>query len=74
MLDSDLYEIMDAVVNCGLESLEVKWKAEASVCVVAASGGYPGEYVAGKPIEGLDRVEDAIVFHAGTRMEDGREW
>ena len=72
LLDSDLYEIMDAVVNCGLDSLEVKWKEESSVCVVAASGGYPGEYVSGKPIDGLDSVDNALVFHAGTRVENGQ--
>src|SRR5207302_942864 len=67
--------IMDACVNCTLESIEVEWKSEASACIVAASGGYPGEYTTGKLIEGLDRAahsEGCLVFHAGTRDENGQ--
>ena len=41
-------------------------------CVVMASGGYPGRYEKGFPITGLDKIEDAVVFHAGTAMEEGR--
>jgi phosphoribosylamine--glycine ligase len=49
------------------------WAQGSAVCVIAASGGYPGEYSVGKPISGLNEVgRDAIVFHAGTRR-DGDE-
>ena len=51
------------------------WSEEAAVTVVLASGGYPGPYETGTPIEGLEdaaRVEGAVVFHAGTAMRDGR--
>jgi phosphoribosylamine--glycine ligase len=75
LLETDLVEVMDAVINCGLEEMEVKWKREAACCVVAASGGYPGEYKTGKLIEGLDRAaqaEGCVVFHAGTREENGQ--
>ena len=51
------------------------WKKDASVCVVVASGGYPGRYKMGIPIEGLDAAssgEGVIVFHAGTALEEGR--
>lgn len=41
-------------------------------CVVMASGGYPGAYEKGFPITGLDEIEDAVVFHAGTAMDNGR--
>ena len=46
----------------------------ASVCVIAASGGYPGKYASGLPIAGLDSVkgEDVVVFHAGTAAKDGQ--
>ena len=68
-LENDLVELLDASVNGALDKIELKWKAEASVCVVMASGGYPGSYAKGKPILGL--AEAAIlpnvkVFHAGT--------
>lgn len=51
------------------------WRAEASVCVVAAAGGYPGSYEKGKTIEGLDdagRMRDVVVFHAGTKKAQAK--
>ncbi|MDO4745820.1 MAG: phosphoribosylglycinamide synthetase C domain-containing protein, partial [Bacillota bacterium] len=52
-----------------LADVEIKWKDERAVCVVLASGGYPGSYEKGKLISGLDDVdEDVVVFHAGTKM------
>jgi phosphoribosylamine--glycine ligase len=68
-LENDLVELLDASVNGTLDKIELKWKAAASVCVVMASGGYPGNYAKGKPILGLAeaaRLPDAKVFHAGT--------
>ena len=67
-LDSDLFEIMEAVSNKELDKVEVKWKDEYVACLVLASAGYPGSYEKGKVITGLDQVsEDIIVFHAGTK-------
>jgi phosphoribosylamine--glycine ligase len=71
-LDTDLFELLNATVDRQLAARTAKWKPEAAVCVVMASGGYPGKYATGKAIEGLDRVNDATVFHAGTRLENGR--
>ena len=71
-LDTDLADIFLATVNGRLGELEINWKDEAAVCVVLASGGYPGPYEKGVPIEGLDRVDGALVFHAGTSLADGR--
>ena len=52
--------------------MEIKWKEERAVCVVLASGGYPGSYEKGKLISGLGDVdEDVVVFHAGTKKVDG---
>jgi phosphoribosylamine--glycine ligase len=68
-LENDLVELLDASVNGALDKIELKWKAAASVCVVMASGGYPGSYAKGKPILGLAeaaRLPDVKVFHAGT--------
>lgn len=72
-LDSDLFDIMNAVATKTLNQVEVKWKDEHVACLVLASGGYPGSYEKGKVIRGLDKVnEDIIVFHAGTKMIDGQ--
>jgi phosphoribosylamine---glycine ligase len=68
-LESDLVELLDASLNGTLDKIELKWKAEASVCVVMASGGYPGSYAKGKPILGLAeaaKLPNTKVFHAGT--------
>lgn len=70
-LGSDLVQIMLAVVEERLGSQEIKWYGGASVCVVMASGGYPGSYEKGKIISGLEDVDQAMVFHAGTRMREG---
>ena len=75
LLETDLVEIMDASVNGRLDELNVVCSSGSSVCVVAASGGYPGDYETGKLIEGLDRAaqsEGCLVFHAGTREVNGQ--
>jgi phosphoribosylamine--glycine ligase len=71
-LKSDLLDIVWACVNGRLDEVKIEWSDEASVCVVLASRGYPGEYPTGLPISGLDGVEAGVqVFHAGTRRTDG---
>ena len=55
-LENDLVELLDASVNGTLDKMELKWSPVASVCVVMASGGYPGNYAKGKPISGLDEA------------------
>ena len=68
-LENDFVELLDASVNGTLGTMELKWSPLASVCVVMASGGYPGSYAKGKPIHGLDgaaRLPNVKVFHAGT--------
>lgn len=68
-LDSDLLEALLWTISGG--SLpKLSWKKEASVCVVLASGGYPGVYEKGKKISGLDKArffKDVVIFHAGSR-------
>jgi phosphoribosylamine--glycine ligase len=72
LLKSDLAEILWAETNDRLHEATVEWSDGACVGVVMASGGYPDQYQTGYPIAGLGSVEDAIVFHAGTRLgEDG---
>jgi len=73
-LDSDLYEAFEACVDGRLSNTEFRWKPGASVCVVAASGGYPGAYKTGLPIRGLPQtaaMPDVEIFHAGTVLIDG---
>lgn len=73
MLKSDLVEIMEAVIDNRLDQANVEWHEGASVCVVLASGGYPGEYTNGYEITGLDDVPDGVsVYHAGTALKDGK--
>jgi phosphoribosylamine--glycine ligase len=73
-LETDLLEIFLASLNGTLHEIEMKWSNESAVCVVLASGGYPGSYPKGLPIEGLDGVDahNALVFHAGTANRDGQ--
>lgn len=75
LLQSDLAEIMVACAKGTLQPEMVEWSDKAAVCVVMASGGYPGSYKKGLPITGLKAagaMEDVVVFHAGTREEDGK--
>ena len=68
-LENDLVELLDASVNGTLGKVELKWSPMSSVCVVMASGGYPGSYAKGKVIRGLDDaagLSNTKVFHAGT--------
>lgn len=66
-LETDLCDIFMAVTENRLADVPVKWSDKKAVCVVLASGGYPGSYEKGKEITGLDKVdEDVVVFHAGT--------
>ncbi|SEG75469.1 phosphoribosylamine--glycine ligase [Paenibacillus sp. UNC499MF] len=71
-LKTDLLEIILATLEGRLADLDIEWSEEAAVCVILASGGYPGSYPKGLPIEGLDAAGGALVFHAGTALEDGR--
>ena len=71
-LDSDLFEIMNAVIDGKLDEMDIRWKDDAACCVVMASGGYPTAYEKGKEITGLDDVKESIVFHAGTAVKDGK--
>src|SRR5690606_1217123 len=71
-LKTDLADIFMATVEGRLADIEIEWSDEAAVCVVLASGGYPGPYEKGKPITGLEQVDESVVFHAGTAAQDGQ--
>ena len=73
-LDSDLLEAIEASIEGRVSDGDFRWSQEASVCVVMASGGYPGTIEVGKRISGIDdadRVDGVKVFHAGTSVRDG---
>jgi len=76
LLETDLLDIMEAVTDERLESVDIRWKNAYSACVVLASGGYPSAYKTGFAINGLDEDGNAkkggvIVYHAGTEYRDG---
>jgi phosphoribosylamine--glycine ligase len=74
-LTSDFAELCEALCQGRLNSYKATWNSGAAVCVVLASGGYPGPYAKGKIISGLDMAEEdrrVAVFHAGTRLEGDR--
>lgn len=74
-LQSDLMPILLGTVDGTLDEVDIRWDPRPALCVVMASGGYPIGYRKGFPIEGLEdvaRMEDVVVFHAGTALEDGR--
>jgi len=72
LLDTKLSEVCLAIIEGNLARLPIVWREEKGVCVVIASGGYPNDYKVGFTIGGLESVEDVIVFHAGTKQQDGR--
>ncbi|MDR0519389.1 MAG: phosphoribosylamine--glycine ligase [Clostridiales Family XIII bacterium] len=73
-LDTDLADIFIAATQDRLAEQEIAWSEERAVCVVMASGGYPGSYEKGEAIHGLSEVDsDVVVFHAGTKLGAGGE-
>jgi len=73
-MDSDLLGACIASIEGRVSEGDLKWSRDAAVCVVMASGGYPGSYESGKKITGIeeaDRLEGIKVFHAGTSARDG---
>lgn len=70
-LKGDLVDLLEATIDGRLDSVQAEWDPCAACCVVMASGGYPGEYRTGLPIEGLGEG-GALVFHAGTKIDHGQ--
>lgn len=74
-MKSDIVPLLLAVANGDLSRHTIEWHDRASVCVVMAAGGYPGDYARGDEIHGLDQaanLEDLFVFHAGTALKNGK--
>jgi len=72
LLKTDLVDLFLATVDRELDKCKIEWHQGYCVSVVLSSGGYPGKYETGKEIFGLDEVKDAVVFHAGTKLENNR--
>tara|TARA_B100000959_G_scaffold274629_1_gene326811 strand:+ start:49707 stop:51014 length:1308 start_codon:yes stop_codon:yes gene_type:complete len=71
-LSSDIVPVLVACANGEINNHKPKWDNDTAVCVVMASGGYPGNYDKGKTIRGIDEanaVEGVVVFHAGTKLD-----
>jgi phosphoribosylamine--glycine ligase len=74
-MKGDIVPILEACMKGTLSQHRIEWDRRASVCVVMASKGYPGDYEKGKVIAGLkevSRMEGVFVFHAGTALKDGQ--
>jgi phosphoribosylamine--glycine ligase len=73
-LQTDLVDILLAIIDNRLSELTVEWNNDACIGVVMASAGYPGNYKTGFPITGLDKLdEEIIVFHAGTKLGENSQ-
>lgn len=71
-LKSDIVDLFEGVAEGNLDKRDIEFDERAAVCVMLVSGGYPQAYAKGYEITGLDMVEDSVVFHAGTKMQNGK--
>lgn len=74
-LKTDIIDIFEAIIDERLSGINIEWENRSAVCVILASGGYPGKYVTGLEITGINEAEkdpSVIVFHAGTKLEAGK--
>lgn len=70
-LKSDIVDLFEGVADGSLDKKTIEFDERAAVCVMLVSGGYPQKYERGYVIEGLDKVKDSVLFHAGTQLKDG---
>lgn len=70
-LKSDIVDLFEGVADGSLDKRTIEFDDRAAVCVMLVSGGYPQKYEKGYVIEGLDKVKDSVLFHAGTQLKDG---
>lgn len=70
-LKSDIVDLFEGVAKGDLDKRSIEFDERTAVCVMLVSGGYPQKYQKGSVIEGLDKVKDSVLFHSGTKMQDG---
>jgi phosphoribosylamine--glycine ligase len=71
-IKTDFVELMKATAEGRLSEMEIELDERTVTTVMLVSGGYPGNYEKGMEITGLDHVEESLVFHAGTRLDDDK--
>lgn len=71
-LQNDLVDVLEAAARGNLNQLQVQTDPRTACTIVAVSGGYPGDYEKGIPIEGLEAVTGSLLFHSGTKEKDGK--
>lgn len=71
-VQTDLVDILTSMANGTLDQIDLQIDERAATTVMAVSGGYPEAYEKGKEITGIDKVEDSLVFHAGTKILEGK--
>jgi phosphoribosylamine--glycine ligase len=71
-IKTDLLELFEGVANQTLDEVNLEIEDSTAVTVMLVADGYPGNYEKGKVITGLDEVEDSLVFHAGTKLQNGQ--
>jgi phosphoribosylamine--glycine ligase len=71
-IKTDLVELFEAVANKNLNTVNLEIEEKSAATVMVVSGGYPEEYEKGKEISGFENVQDSIVFHAGTKVENNK--
>ncbi len=73
LIENDIVDIIQASIDKSLQDFNLNIANKSAICVILASGGYPGSYEKDKEIQGLDQTDkDVLVFHAGTRIKNGR--
>jgi len=75
-MKTDIVDVMNACIDGTLDQIDLEFEDNAAVCVVLASGGYPGSYEKGKVISGLENFkgrQDCFCFHAGTAFNEKGE-
>lgn len=70
-LKTDLFDIFDAIIDEKLDTIDIEWDDNSTVCVILASGGYPESYEKGKPITIGELDSDIVLYHAGTATKYG---
>ena len=70
-LKSDIVDLFEGVAHGDLDKRSIEFDERTAVCVMLVSGGYPQKYQKGYVIESLDKVKDSVLFHSGTKMQDG---